>query len=251
MTTRGCTTGVTQSRRSFPGRMTGGRPIATRYHRCVHVVPGRPILVNDEMHRQWSWPSVLEQLLLRQPLQQGHAQALMGAWQWEEVGAGADGGVSGGPAVQGAPVSLDLPLPPALQGGGVGHLRHRGDGAGTFMAVTAAACGGSLSPNMATGAASGKVGSADVPEAWRSPRPHQPSASRLWHRDGALFSLRPGMAFCPCRAGPVAAQPGDQKRTVFNLLGSLVNPPKPTDQVLSVADAAGPWGGIGISHGQE
>lgn len=76
------------------------------------------------MHRQWFWPSVLEQLLLPQPLQQGHAQALMGAWRWEEL-APVQMGVSGGPAVQGAPVSLDL-LPPVLQGGGAGYLRHRG-----------------------------------------------------------------------------------------------------------------------------
>ena len=83
------------------------------------------------MHRQWFWPSVLEQLLLRQPLQQGHAQALMGAWRWEEL-APVQMGVSGGPAVQGAPVSLDL-LPPVLQGRGAGYLRHRGDDAGTLQ----------------------------------------------------------------------------------------------------------------------
>ena len=82
------------------------------------------------MHRQWFWPSVLEQLLLRQPLQQGHAQALMGAWRWEEL-APVQMGVSGGPALQGAPVSLDL-LPPVLQGRGAGYLRHRGDDAGTL-----------------------------------------------------------------------------------------------------------------------
>ncbi len=146
------------------------------------------------------------------------------------VGAGAAGGVSGGPAVQGAPVSLDFPLPPALQGGGVGYLQHRGgDGAGTFNTSTAVArdrCGMWCQPMLWK------------PGGGQSQGRRQPPASRLWHRDGALFSLRPGMASCPCRAGPVAAQPGDQKRTVFNLLGPLVNPPKPADQVLGIVDAA-------------
>ncbi len=193
------------------------------------------------MHRQWSRPSVLEQLLLRQPLQQGHAQALMGAWRWEELAPVQTGGVSGGPVAQGAPVSLGFALAPALQGGGVGYLRHRGgDSAGTFntstaVAVTAAACGVPVT-KQATGAASDKGGSADVLGSLGGNLKASPAASlkALGTGMGLCFLFTPGWHPGLAELAPLRRSLGIRSVPCLTFWGHWSIPPSPADQVLGV-----------------
>ncbi len=212
--------------------------------------------MNDETPRQWSWPGVLEQLLLRQPLQQEQAQALMGAWLREELTPVQTGaflaalrckGLQGtelaamAQVLQEAAVSPELPLPPALQGEVLDTCGTGGDGADTFnistaVAVTAAACGVPVAKH-GNRSASGKVGSADVLEALGVNLKAPPSASlKALDRVGLCFLFAPG--WHPALAGLAPLRRSLGVRTVFNLLGPLVNPLKPAYQVLGVADAA-------------
>ena len=216
----------------------------------------RPSLVNDETPQQQSWPSVLEQLLMRQPLLQQQAKALMGAWLQEELTPVQTGaflaalrckGLQGtelaamAEVLQEAAVSSDLSLPPALQGEVLDTCGTGGDGAGTFnistaVAVTAAACGIPVAKH-GNRSASGKVGSADVLEALGVNLKASPSMSlKALEQVGLCFLFAPG--WHPALAGLAPLRRSLGVRTVFNLLGPLVNPLKPAYQVLGVADAA-------------
>ena len=212
--------------------------------------------MNDETPRQLSWPSLLEQLLMRQPLQPHQAKALMGAWLREELTPVQTGaflaalrckGLQGtelaamAQVLQDAAVSPDLPLPPSLRGEVLDTCGTGGDGAGTFnistaVAVTAAACGVPVAKH-GNRSASGKVGSADVLEALGVNLKAPPAASlKALEQVGLCFLFAPG--WHPALAGLAPLRRSLGVRTVFNLLGPLVNPLKPSYQVLGVADAA-------------
>jgi anthranilate phosphoribosyltransferase len=115
-----------------------------------------------------------------------------------------------------------------------------GDGADTFnistaVAFTAAALGVNVAKH-GNRSASGKVGSADVLEGLR-PQPQSPACLRCGchlHNGSHLF-ICSGMASSPGEPGPLRRSLG--VRTVFNLLGPLVNPLQPQAQVLGVARA--------------
>ena len=212
--------------------------------------------MNDETPRQLSWPSLLEQLLMRQPLQPHQAKALMEAWLREELTPVQTGaflaalrckGLQGtelaamAQVLQDAAVSPDLPLPPSLRGEVLDTCGTGGDGAGTFnistaVAVTAAACGVPVAKH-GNRSASGKVGSADVLEALGVNLKAPPAASlKALEQVGLCFLFAPG--WHPALAGLAPLRRSLGVRTVFNLLGPLVNPLKPAYQVLGVADAA-------------
>ena len=212
--------------------------------------------MNDETPRQLSWPSLLEQLLMRQPLQPHQAKALMGAWLREELTPVQTGaflaalrckGLQGtelaamAQVLQDAAVSPDLPLSPSLRGEVLDTCGTGGDGAGTFnistaVAVTAAACGVPVAKH-GNRSASGKVGSADVLEALGVNLKAPPAASlKALEQVGLCFLFAPG--WHPALAGLAPLRRSLGVRTVFNLLGPLVNPLKPAYQVLGVADAA-------------
>ena len=212
--------------------------------------------MNDETPQQLSWPSLLEQLLMRQPLQPRQAKALMGAWLREELTPVQTGaflaalrckGLQGtelaamAQVLQDAAVSPDLPLPPSLRGELLDTCGTGGDGAGTFnistaVAVTAAACGVPVAKH-GNRSASGKVGSADVLEALGVNLKAPPAASlKALEQVGLCFLFAPG--WHPALAGLAPLRRSLGVRTVFNLLGPLVNPLKPAYQVLGVADAA-------------
>ena len=212
--------------------------------------------MNDETLQQLSWPNLLEQLLLRQPLQPQQAKALMGAWLREELTPVQTGaflaalrckGLQGtelaamAQVLQDAAVSPDLPLPPALRGELLDTCGTGGDGAGTFnistaVAATAAACGVPVAKH-GNRSASGKVGSADVLEALGVNLKAPPATSlKALEQVGLCFLFAPG--WHPALAGLAPLRRSLGVRTVFNLLGPLVNPLKPAYQVLGVADAA-------------
>ncbi|MXZ82848.1 MAG: anthranilate phosphoribosyltransferase [Synechococcus sp. SB0666_bin_14] len=212
--------------------------------------------MNDETPQPLSWPSLLEQVLVGQPLQPQQAKALMGAWLREELTPVQTGaflaalrckGLQGtelaamAQVLQEAAVSPEMPLPPALHGELLDTCGTGGDGAGTFnistaVAVTAAACGVPVAKH-GNRSASGKVGSADVLEALGVNLKAPPAASlKALEQVGLCFLFAPGWHPALARLAPLRRSLG--VRTVFNLLGPLVNPLKPAYQVLGVADAA-------------
>jgi anthranilate phosphoribosyltransferase len=115
-----------------------------------------------------------------------------------------------------------------------------GDGADTFnistaVAFTAAACGARVAKH-GNRSASGRVGSADVLESLGihlgAPLPRVVDALDA---TGVTFLFAPG--WHPGLAGVASLRRTLGIRTVFNLLGPLVNPLRPDAQVLGVARA--------------
>ncbi len=113
-----------------------------------------------------------------------------------------------------------------------------GDGAGSFnistaVAFVAAACGASVAKH-GNRSASGKVGSADVLEALGLNLKAPPSAViGALPRSGVTFLFAPGWHPALVGLAPLRRRLG--VRTVFNLLGPLVNPLVPEAQVIGVA----------------
>jgi anthranilate phosphoribosyltransferase len=202
------------------------------------------------------WPALLEQLLQGQPLHADQASELMGGWlegRIEPVLTGAllaalrARGVSGeelaamalvlrrASALPLARPALALPSLRLVDTCGTG-----GDGADSFnistaVAFTAAACGAAVAKH-GNRSASGRVGSADVLEALgiHLQAPAEQVVAAL-PRAGLTFLFAPG--WHPALGGLAPLRRSLGVRTVFNLLGPLVNPLAPEAQVLGVARA--------------
>ena len=197
------------------------------------------------------WPALLEQLLQGQNLTPPQAQDLMRGWLDEAVEPVLTGallaalrakGVSGGELAAMAQVLRQAsPLPcarPALSL--VDTCGTGGDGADSFnistaVAFVAAACGVTVAKH-GNRSASGRVGSADVLEALgvhlQAPLAEVVAALP---QVGVTFLFAPG--WHPALAGLAPLRRSLGVRTVFNLLGPLVNPLTPDAQVLGVARA--------------
>ena len=194
-------------------------------------------------------PSLLEQLLRGQDLSGAQATALMQAWLAEQVPPVVTGallaalrakGVSGEElAAMAAVLRQACPLPgerpnlPLVDTCGTG-----GDGADSFnistaVAFVAAACGAHVAKH-GNRSASGRVGSADVLEALgihlQAP---QAAVVAALPATGVTFLFAPG--WHPALVGLAPLRRSLGIRTVFNLLGPLVNPLQPEAQVLGVA----------------
>ena len=198
-----------------------------------------------------SWPALLEQLLQGRSLQNDQATALMQAWLAEELEPVLTGallaalrakGVNGEELAGMAHVlrqACPLPGPrPALRL--VDTCGTGGDGANTFnistaVAFVAAACGAYVAKH-GNRSASGKVGSADVLEAaglnLKAPAAQVVAALEP---TGVSFLFAP--AWHPALVGLAPLRRALGVRTVFNLLGPLVNPLRPDAQVLGVGAA--------------
>ena len=195
-----------------------------------------------------SWPALLEQLLQGQSLQADQATALMQAWLAEELEPVLTGallaalrakGVNGEELAamaqvlrQAAPLPCPRPDLPLVDTCGTG-----GDGANTFnistaVAFVAAACGAHVAKH-GNRSASGKVGSADVLEAagLQLQAPAERVVAAL-PATGVTFLFAPG--WHPALVGLAPLRRALGVRTVFNLLGPLVNPLRPDTQVLGV-----------------
>ena len=198
-----------------------------------------------------SWSSLLEQLLQGHSLAAAEATALMQAWLAEELQPVQTGallaalrakGVTGEELAAMAQVLRQAcPLPgertalPLVDTCGTG-----GDGANTFnistaVAFVAAACGAHVAKH-GNRSASGKVGSADVLEAvgLNLAAPAQRVLDAL-PAAGVTFLFAPG--WHPALVGLAPLRRALGVRTVFNLLGPLVNPLRPDFQVLGVGAA--------------
>ena len=197
------------------------------------------------------WPVLLEQLLNGQSLSSAEATGLMQGWLAEQIDPVLTGallaalrakGASGEELAAMAQVlrqACDLPAArpalPLVDTCGTG-----GDGADSFnistaVAFVAAACGAYVAKH-GNRSASGRVGSADVLEAagihLQAP---QAQVIAALAQAGLTFLFAPG--WHPALVGLAPLRRSLGVRTVFNLLGPLVNPLRPDAQVLGVARA--------------
>ena len=196
-----------------------------------------------------SWSGLLELLLCGESLSAAQATDLMQAWLSESLtpvqtgaflaGLRAKGMEAKELAAMAAVLREACPLPCArpdrflVDTCGTG-----GDGADTFnistaVAFTAAACGVEVAKH-GNRSASGKVGSADVLEGLglNLKAPLQSVVDAI-PAAGVTFLFAPAWHPALVNLAPLRRSLG--VRTVFNLLGPLVNPLKPQAQVLGVA----------------
>ena len=196
-----------------------------------------------------SWSGLLELLLCGESLSAAQATDLMQAWLSESLtpvqtgaflaGLRAKGMEAEELAAMAAVLREACPLPCArpdrflVDTCGTG-----GDGADTFnistaVAFTAAACGVEVAKH-GNRSASGKVGSADVLEGLglNLKAPLQSVVDAI-PATGVTFLFAPAWHPALVILAPLRRSLG--VRTVFNLLGPLVNPLKPQAQVLGVA----------------
>jgi anthranilate phosphoribosyltransferase len=196
-----------------------------------------------------SWPLLLEQLLQGEDLSGQQASALMRGWLSQAIDPVLTGALLAalrGKGLSGEELAAmatelreactlpegrpDLPLVDTCGTGG--------DGADSFnistaVAFTAAACGATVAKH-GNRSASGRVGSADALEALGI---HLQAAPELvlaaLPQTGVTFLFAPG--WHPALVGLAPLRRTLGVRTVFNLLGPLVNPLRPEAQVLGVA----------------
>ena len=198
-----------------------------------------------------SWPQRLEQLLQGQDLSAAAAASLMQAWLAEELSPVQTGAFLAGLRAKGmvadelaamasvlrgaCPLPCDRPELSMVDTCGTG-----GDGADTFnistaVAFTAAALGVNVAKH-GNRSASGKVGSADVLEGLGlNLKAPLTSVVDAISTTGVTFLFAP--AWHPALVNLAPLRRGLGVRTVFNLLGPLVNPLQPQAQVLGVARA--------------
>ncbi|MHC5853627.1 anthranilate phosphoribosyltransferase [Nostoc sp.] len=198
----------------------------------------------------YNWPALLEQLLNRQSLTVSQAADLMQGWLINAIPHVLSGAILA--AIQAKGVSAEelvgmatvlqsqSPVPttqfptPLIDTCGTG-----GDGASTFNISTAvafvAAAAGVKVAKHGNRSASSKAGSADVLEALginlnATPEKVQAAVGEV----GITFLFAPG--WHPALKAIATLRKTLKVRTVFNLLGPLVNPMRPTGQIIGVND---------------
>jgi anthranilate phosphoribosyltransferase len=196
------------------------------------------------------WPGLLQQLLERQSLAESEAEQLMQGWLQEKIPAVLSGAILAalqakgvtGPELAGMAkvllaqsVSTIVPISPLIDTCGTG-----GDGASTFnistaVAFVAAAAGVNVAKH-GNRSASSRVGSADVLEALGVNLAAPPAQIEAALTEvGITFLFAPG--WHPAMKAVASLRKTLQVRTIFNLLGPLVNPLHPTGQVIGVFNA--------------
>lgn len=202
------------------------------------------------------WPQLLKQLLDHQSLSSSQAAALMQGWLCSAIPEGLSGailvalqakGISAEELVGMAQVLLSQSMPlmglpePVMPATLIDTCGTGGDGASTFNISTAvafvAAAAGVPVAKHGNRSASSRVGSADVLEALgvnlSAPLP------TIWAavpEVGITFLFAPDWHPALKAVAPLRRQL--KVRTVFNLLGPLVNPLRPSGQVIGVSDSA-------------
>ncbi|HIK10256.1 MAG TPA: anthranilate phosphoribosyltransferase [Oscillatoriaceae cyanobacterium M33_DOE_052] len=201
------------------------------------------------------WPQMLQQLLDRQSLTEEQAAELMRGWLHEEMPPVLSGAILAALQAKGvtaeelagmakvlqsvvqvsaaaSPITPLPPVTPLIDTCGTG-----GDGASTFNISTAvafvAAAAGVPVAKHGNRSASSKVGSADVLEALGvNLNPPLEQAIGALSEVGITFLFAPG--WHPAMKAVAPLRRTLKVRTVFNLLGPLVNPLRPTGQVVGV-----------------
>ncbi|MFB8788129.1 MAG: anthranilate phosphoribosyltransferase [Potamolinea sp.] len=198
-----------------------------------------------------NWSSLLQQLLEKQSLSTHQASQLMQGWLNEEIPEVLSGAILA--AIQAKGVSAEelagmafILQSQSLQKTEITHNRPvidtcgtGGDGASTFNISTAvafvAAAAGVLVAKHGNRSASGLVGSADVLEALGV---NLSASSQKVHSAlqevGVTFLFARG--WHPAMKAVAPLRQTLKVRTIFNILGPLVNPLRPTAQVIGVCD---------------
>ncbi len=196
-----------------------------------------------------SWPEILEILLQGKDLSDFQSEALMNSWLQEELSPVQTGaflasfrlkGATGNELASMAKVLREAcPLPCSVPDiSMVDTCGTGGDGADTFnistaVAFTAAACGVNVAKH-GNRSASGKVGSADVLEALGLAL-DAPLATVVTAVEKANITFLFAPSWHPALVNLAPLRKSLGVRTIFNLLGPLVNPLRPSAQVLGVA----------------
>ncbi len=201
-----------------------------------------------------AWSSLLQQILDGQSLSIPQAADLMQGWLIEDIPPVLSGAILA--AIQAKGVSAEelvgmaqvlhaqssIPTnkfsltTPLIDTCGTG-----GDGASTFnistaVAFVAAACGVKVAKH-GNRSASSKTGSADVLEAVGINLNSDPEkVTAAVHEVGITFLFAPG--WHPALKAVAPLRKTLKVRTIFNLLGPLVNPLQPTGQIIGVCDPA-------------
>lgn len=191
-----------------------------------------------------TWSQLLQQLLEGRSLSQAQATMLMQGWLNEQIPPVMSGAILAAleaktvsaPELAGMAQVLQAPAieysAPVIDTCGTG-----GDGASTFNISTAvafvAAAAGIKVAKHGNRSASSRVGSADVLEALgvKLTAPSERVAAAL-EAVGITFLFAPG--WHPAMKAVAPLRQALKIRTVFNLLGPLVNPLRPTGQIIGV-----------------
>ncbi|GAB1540670.1 anthranilate phosphoribosyltransferase [Scytonema sp. NUACC21] len=197
-------------------------------------------------------PALLKQLLDRRSLSVDQASELMKGWLTDTIPPVLSGAILAAIQAKGvsteelvgmagvlqsqssSPVSEIQHLTPVVDTCGTG-----GDGASTFNISTAvafvAAAAGVKVAKHGNRSASSKTGSADVLEALGINLSANPEKVKSAVDEvGVTFLFAPG--WHPALKAVAAMRKTLKVRTVFNLLGPLVNPMRPTGQIIGVCD---------------
>ncbi|HLO48680.1 MAG TPA: anthranilate phosphoribosyltransferase [Kamptonema sp.] len=206
------------------------------------------------------WPQLLQQLLDRQSLGRDRAADLMQGWLADAIPPALSGAILAALQAKGISAQELAGMAFVLQsqslagfesGQAQGHHPYKtqnflidtcgtgGDGASTFNISTAvafvAAAGGVPVAKHGNRSASSKVGSADVLEALGANLNAPPERVKAAVDEvGITFLFAPG--WHPALKVVAPLRRTLKVRTVFNLLGPLVNPLRPTGQVMGVFD---------------
>mgnify|MGYP005853558727 CR=1 FL=1 len=202
------------------------------------------------------WSSLLQQLLEGRSLESEQAAILMQGWLTESISPVLSGAILAAIQAKGVSASELAGMAKVLQAQSIGNADGSansdpipsplidtcgtgGDGASTFNISTAvafvAAAAGVAVAKHGNRAASSKVGSADVLEALGVNLSASPEAIRAALSEvGITFLFAPG--WHPAMKSVVPIRKALKVRTVFNLLGPLVNPLRLTGQVMGVFD---------------
>lgn len=197
------------------------------------------------------WPNLLQQLLDRQSLSVDQAIRLMQGWLREEIEPVLSGAILAAIQAKGVSAAELAGMAQVLQEQCVLSYNYSqkipvidtcgtgGDGASTFNISTAvafvAAAAGVKVAKHGNRSASSKVGSADVLEALgvNLSAPSEKVQAAL-SQVGVTFLFAPG--WHPALKAVASMRRSLKVRTVFNLLGPLVNPLRPTGQVIGVCE---------------
>jgi anthranilate phosphoribosyltransferase len=189
---------------------------------------------------------ILQQLLDRQSLSPDQAADLMQGWLNGEIPPATSGGILialqakglTAPELAGMARVLQTPViehpTPVIDTCGTG-----GDGASTFNISTAvafvAAAAGLKVAKHGSRSISSQVGSADVLESLGiNLKSHPEKVQAAVEEVGITFLFAPG--WHPAMKAVAALRQELKVRTVFNLIGPLVNPLRPTGQIVGVFD---------------
>jgi anthranilate phosphoribosyltransferase len=208
-------------------------------------------MLPESLNTSVNWSNLLQQLLDRESLSQSQAAELMQGWLKEEIPPVLSGALLAAIQAKGVSAAELAGMAQVLQAQSLHQSSIErtepvidtcgtgGDGASTFNISTAvafvAAAAGVKVAKHGNRSASSKVGSADVLEYLGvdlSARSEKVEAAL--EEVGITFLFAPG--WHPALKSVAPLRSTLKVRTVFNLLGPLVNPLRPTGQIIGVYD---------------